>query len=80
MEKTLNKIVKCKIYTYPRPMPEGIFDPMPQVWVTLNNGTKLKLFEFYPDEIDFQETEFIGLTIEQAHELRREKEIQYIQS
>ena len=34
--------------------------------VQFNNGDEKTLFEFYPDEISFKESEFIGLTEESA--------------
>lgn len=73
-------ITKCKIGPYPRPMPEGMFDQMPSVKVTLSNGESLKLFDFYPDEISFVESEFIGLTVEEAERLLTQKDVKYIQS
>lgn len=53
---------------------------MPSVKVTLSNGESLKLFEFYPDEISFVESEFIGLTVEEAENLLTQKDMKYIQS
>ena len=73
-------IVKCSIGPYPRPMEQGMFDPMPQVNVKFNNGFEKTLFEFYPDEISFKESEFIGLTEESARRLKFEKDKRYIQS
>jgi hypothetical protein len=73
-------IVKCSIGPYPRPMPMGIKDPLPSVNVVLDNGEEHKLFEFYPDEISFTESEFIGLTLDFARRLKYEKDIWYIQS
>lgn len=73
-------IIKCSIGSYPRPMPEGMFDPMPMVKVQFDNGEEKILFEFYPDEISFSESEFIGLTEESAHRLRFEKDKKFIQS
>jgi hypothetical protein len=73
-------IVKCTIGPYPRPMPEGMLDSMPSVKVQFNNGEEKVLFEFYPDEIFFSESEFIGLTEESAHRLRFKKDVKYIQS
>jgi len=73
-------IVKCSIGEYPRPLPDGIFDKMPEVKVTLSNGEEKTLFDFYPDEISFTESEFIGLTVEMAHRLRFEKDVKFIQS
>lgn len=73
-------IVKCSIEKYPRPLPEGMFDKMPEVVVTLSNGEEKTLFEFFPDELSFTETEFIGLTVEMAHCLRTEKDVKFLQS
>jgi len=73
-------IVRCEIGPIPRPMPTGMLDPMPKVKVQLDNGEEKDLFEFYPDEIDFMESEFIGLTEDEAHQLRIKKDIQYLQS
>lgn len=80
MKRTLPIIINCEISRYPRPMPEGLFDQMPKVTVKFNNGEEKTLFEFYPDEISFSETEFIGLTEETAHRLRFEKDKKFIQS
>ena len=57
-------------------MPESLFDPMPQVWVTID-GKKTKLFDYYPDEISFSEKEFIGLTAIQALELYHKQDTAY---
>lgn len=73
-------IVKCVIGKYPRPLPYGILDKMPEVIVTLSNSEEKTLFEFYPDELSFTEEEFIGLTEEMAHQLRSEKDVKYLQS
>jgi hypothetical protein len=73
-------IVKCTIGPYPRPMEQGMFDPMPMVKVQFNNSEEKTLFEFYPDEISFEESEFIGLTEESARRMKFEKDKRYIQS
>jgi len=73
-------ITKCEIGPFPRPMPEGMFDQIPSVTVTLSNGESLKLFEFYPDEISFVESEFIGLTVAEAENLLTRKDVQFLQS
>jgi len=73
-------IVKCEIGPLPRSMPEGMLDPMPQVRVQFDDGSEKALFEFYPDEINFTESEFFGLTEHQAHELRMKKDIEFLQS
>lgn len=73
-------IVKCTIGTYPRPMSEGMFDKMPEVRVQLSTGEEKTLFEFFPDEISFFESDFLGLTEENARRLKFEKDKKYIQS
>lgn len=73
-------IVSCSIGPYPRPMPQGMLDSMPKVKVRLNTGEEKALFEFYPDEISFSESEFIGLTEENALRLKYERDKIYIQS
>lgn len=73
-------IVSCSIGPYPRPMPEGMTDSMPMVVVRFNNGEEKELFQFYPDEINFTESEFIGMTEESARRLKFEKDRKYIQS
>lgn len=73
-------ITRCQIGKYPRPMPDGMLDPMPQVKVQFDDGGEKILFEFYPDELSLTEDEFIGLTEKQAHELRMKKDIEFLQS
>jgi len=74
------KITKATITPMPRPMPEGMFDPMPEVIATFQDGSKKTLFSFYPDEMSFQESEFIGLTKEEAHSLFQQKDRSYLSS
>jgi len=61
-------------------MPKDFFDPMPQVHATLENGKEEFLFEYYPDEISFSASEFVGLTIEQAKHLKFQKDKKFLQS
>jgi hypothetical protein len=70
------KIVSARITD----MPKSMFDPMPQVWVTTENGEEQLLFEYYPDEISFQSQEFIGLTLDEARHLKFKKDKAYLQS
>jgi len=80
MKATNPYIIKCTIGPFPRPMSEGMLDPMPEVKVQLSNGEEKILFSYYPDEISFEESEFIGLTEESARRLKFEKDKRYIQS
>ena len=79
MKKEIPKIVKCEIGPYPRPMPQGMFDPIPEVKVWLSNGEVLTLFSFYPDEITITESELIGLTVDQAKRMKFEKDRRFLQ-
>jgi hypothetical protein len=70
-------IAACKIGPYPK----SFFDlDMPKVAVTFNDGREETLFTFYPDELSFSESEFIGLTREQAMSLRHRKDVAYLRS
>lgn len=70
------KIKEAKI----GPMPKALFDPMPTVKVTYEDGTEETLFSYYPDEISFQEKEFVGLTRDEAFALRHRKDVAWLQS
>lgn len=71
------KIVDCKIGPYPKSM----FDfEMPKVKVTFDNGEEKELFSFYPDELSFSTSEFIGKTEAEAHQLRHDKDVSYLRS
>ena len=74
------KITNVTITPMPRPMPEGMFDPMPEVIATFEDGSTKTLFSFYPDEISFKESDFTGLTEEEAHTLFQRKDHSYLRS
>jgi hypothetical protein len=57
-----------------------MFDPMPRVYVTLENGDEHFLFEYYPDELSFTPAEFVGLTREQAGRLKFTKDVAFLRS
>ena len=70
-------IIECKI----TPMPKSMFDPMPEVMVkTSGDEDYTSLFSYYPDEISFSESEFIGKTVAQAKALRHERDVAYLRS
>lgn len=60
--------------------PQQLFDPMPKVYVTLENGEEQFLFEYYPDELFFSPNEFVGLTIDEARSLKHKKDVAYLRS
>jgi len=76
----MKKIIKATIGPMPRPKPEGLFDPMPQVNVEYDDGSTELLFDFYPDELSFEEPELLGLTRTQAHQLYADKDFESLQS
>lgn len=39
-----------------------------------------RLFSYFHDEISFRPTELLGLTVDQANELRHKKDVAYLQS
>ena len=74
------RIVRATIGPFPRPLPAGLCDPMPTVTATFDDGSTTELFSFYPDEISFTETEFIGLTEAEASRLRHRKDVANLQA
>jgi len=70
------RIIKARITA----MPKSMFDPMPEVKVELDNGEKKTLFSYYPDEISFVASEFVGLTEAEGHRLKFNKDKSYLQS
>ena len=73
-------IISARITPLPRPLPEGMCDPMPEVHVMLEDKKEQYLFQYYPDEISFTEKEFIGLTLDEARGLKFNKDKSYLQS
>lgn len=61
-------------------MPKSLFDPMPEVHATFEDGTERMLFSYYPDEISFSPSEFVGLTEDEARHLKFVKDRNYLQS
>ena len=57
-----------------------MFDPMPAVIATFEDDSTKRLFSFYPDEILFHPSEFIGLTEQEAHSLHQRKDTTYLRS
>jgi hypothetical protein len=53
---------------------------MAKVTAKLSDGTNALVFQFYDDELHFSSTEFIGLTMDEAHALKQRKDRAYLQS
>jgi len=73
---TDEKITKARITA----LPKGLLDPLPEVWVTLEDGQEQRLFDYYPDEIAFEAAEFVGLTVREAVALKFRKDRDYLRS
>jgi hypothetical protein len=58
--------------------PKSLFDPMPEVYVTLEGGEEVRLFDYYPDEISFTAEEFVGLTLDECRHLKFVKDRNYL--
>ena len=61
------------------PLPRSFMDPLPVVFVTAG-GEEQRLFDYYPDEISFNASEFVGLSLDEAHGLKFKKDKRYLQS
>jgi hypothetical protein len=56
------------------------FIAIPEVFVTLEDGNEVLLFDYYPDEISFIASEFIGLTVEEGRRLKFDKDVAYLRA
>lgn len=71
------KIVRARITA----MPQSMFDKLPEVMVVYEGSESEELlFSYFPDELSFSESEFIGLTAEQARALKHKKDLAYLRS
>lgn len=71
-----NKIASAHI----TPLPRKIGDPLPEVWATFEDGSEKMIFTYVPDEISFLESDFVGLTEEEAHTLKFGRDRAHLQS
>lgn len=51
-----------------------------EVHATFEDGSESTLFAFYPDELRFQEAEFVGLTEEAARTLHHNRDVEWLRS
>ena len=70
-----NLVVSARI----TPLPQRLGDPLPEVWVTCEDGTETKVFDFYPDELSFSGDEFVGLTVEECRLLKFGRDRAFLQ-
>jgi hypothetical protein len=60
------------------PIPVEISDPLPVITATFSDGAVKRLFSYFPDEISFLPSEFVGLTEEEASQLKGKKDRVYL--
>lgn len=60
------------------PMPQNVWDPPPVVTATFSDGSVKTLFRYFPDEISFLPSELVGLTEDEARELKAKKDSVYL--
>jgi hypothetical protein len=70
------KIVSARI----TPISRDRFGPLPEVFATLDDGREVRLFDYYPDELSFSESEFVGLTETEGRRLKVTKDAAYLRS
>lgn len=51
-----------------------------RVFATLEGGSEEFLFTYYLDELSFTEEELVGKTVEEARQLRHQRDVAYLQS
>lgn len=60
------------------PIPVEIWDPLPEVIATFDDGSVKRLFSYVPDEISFLPSEFVGMTEDEARTLKAKKDSVYL--
>ena len=60
------------------PIPREVWEPLPLVTATFSDGSVRTLFNYFPDEISFMPSEFIGLTEAEAKALKGKKDRVYV--
>ncbi len=60
------------------PMPQEVWDPLPVITATFSDGSVKVLFSYFPDEISFLTSELIGLTEDEARDLKAKKDSVYL--
>lgn len=60
------------------PIPREVWEPLPVVTATFEDGSTRELFSYFPDEISFLPGEFVGLTEDEARALKAKKDSVYL--
>lgn len=71
------KIVSVR---YEHEMINGRIWGQSHIFATFEDGSEVKIISYYTDELSFPEDQLIGLTEQNAMDLWRKKDINYLQS
>lgn len=71
------KIVSVR---YEHQMMNGRIWGQSHIFATFEDGSEVKIISYYTDELSFPEDQLIGLTEQNAMDLWRKKDINYLQS
>ena len=71
------KIVSVR---YEHGMMNGRIWGQSHIFATFEDGSEVKIISYYTDELSFPEDQLIGLTEQNAMDLWRKKDINYLQS
>ena len=71
------KIVSVR---YEHEMINGRICGQSHIFATFEDGSEVKIISYYTDELSFPEDQLIGLTEQNAMDLWRKKDINYLQS
>jgi len=69
-QQSARRIVSAEIKAAPGPLPASVFDQAPQVLATLEDGKRVELFSYYPQERSFTPDDFVGLTVDEGRRLK----------
>ncbi len=61
-------------------MPNSVLDAPPVVTVTYEDQSTERLFSYFADEIQFTPSDFLGLSRDEALEIRLKKDLAYLKS
>lgn len=75
-EMNATQIIKPKIVSIKRDVYLGSCT----LYAGFDNGKEDKLFSFYIDELTFDESDLIGLTEDEAHQLRHQRDVAFLRS
>lgn len=51
-----------------------------KIIATMEDGREVRAFDYFDDEIDISADELIGKTLEEAYEVKRQKDLAYLRS